>query len=87
MKLGQRRNRLEKYCREIAEFYPIRCEVHVEPGESEQDSDWVWLVAYDTSSRNGSTRTAKSYPSPAVECLEAFLDDLMVKWFGKGKTP
>jgi len=85
VKLGSRLQRLEKYCREVAEFYPIRCEVHIEHGVSEQDSDWAWIVAYDTSSSNGNTRTATSFESPAVECLEKWLDSLMISWFGGNK--
>ena len=85
MKLGQRHNRLKRYCEEVAEFYPVRCEVHVEHGESEQDSDWAWLVAYDLTSSNGNTRTATSFESPAVECLEKWLDGLMISWFGENK--
>lgn len=86
MKLGQRLERLELYCKELAEFYPVKCEVHIEHGESEQDSDWAYILAWDLTSSNGSTRLATSPSSPAVNCLEAWLDDLMVKWFGgKGK--
>jgi hypothetical protein len=83
MKPGQRLQRLERYCEEVAEFYPVRCEVHVEPGTEAQDSDWAWIVAYDLSSHNGNTKTATSPPSPAVNCLEAWLDDKMIEWFGK----
>jgi hypothetical protein len=83
MKLGERLGRLQLYCAEIAEYYPIRCEVTVEPGEREGDSDWVIVTAHDLSTTNGNKRTSSSPHSPAVNCCEAWLDDLMVEWFGK----
>lgn len=88
MKLDQQRyDRLVRYCEEVAEFYPIRCEVKVLPGKDQdpQDSDWAFLIVHDIENEgnNGNTRKATSPPSPAVNCLEKWVDDLMVNWFGE----
>lgn len=90
MKLGQRHTRLVRYCEEVAEFYPVKCEVKVLPGKDQdpQDSDWAFLIVHDITdgASNGNTRKVTSPPSPAVHCLESYLDDLMVKWFGDKNT-
>ena len=84
MKLGHERlERLERYCEEVAEYYPVRCEVHIEHGESEQDSDWGQVMIHDLTTSNGGTKSAMSPQSPAVGVLEAWVDDKMVQWFGR----